>query len=81
MDKKERTLLQKQFADTEKQLEQYRRNSDQPKLTPDELRERRRLRTLLRDLGTKLGTDGEVDPFPASKGQYKKQPSQSGSRC
>ena len=80
MDKKERTLLQKQFADAEKELKQYEFSKKQPKLTPEQEREKRRLRTLLRNLGTKLGSDGEVDPFPASKGQYRKQPSQSGSR-
>ena len=56
MDKKERTLLQKQFASVEKELKQYEFSKSQPKLTPEQEREKRRLRTLLRSLGDKLGS-------------------------
>lgn len=57
MPQQSKSLLQRQFENTEKELKKYSRGS----LTPEELRERRRLRTLLRNLGTKLGTMSPSD--------------------
>ena len=56
MSEKKRTLLQKEFAEAEKQMQKYAFSPTKNKLTADEAREKRRLQMLLRSMATRLGS-------------------------
>lgn len=56
-----KTLLQREFAQAEKELKKYEFSQDKPKLTEKETREKQRLQRLLRKLGTELGSMPQND--------------------